>query len=658
MGGSISNHQYSVPVHGSEKPGQTPIFLHPSAKPYLTTAVPSGSTTLYEILKHSESSYADRPYLGVRTSTEYLWKTYAEIVRISHKLGLVLRTLSMERQDLLGIYAKNRYEWIVTDLACVCQSLISVPIYEMAQRDNMEQILNETKLKILFLSGPLIKNVIKFRSEGRISHLTTIILYDNVDEEDRKLASSLGLKVFLFNDIINQEDIEGEDNPPQENDMHTICYTSGTTGKRKGAIITHKNLVAVVAGVLSSGLSFSPDDSHLSYLPLAHMMERAVIFTLTYSGASIGFYGGDAMKIRDDLALLKPTVFISVPRLFNRFYELIIKQFNSTSGINKILIGKALAAKMDNYHSYQQITSTVWDKLVFSSVKNTLGGRVRFMLTGSAPITGEVLTFLRIVFSCPIIEGYGLTESCAASFVTLPDDLECGHIGGPLSNVEAKIVDVSEMKYFTTDTDLAGNKTPRGELMLRGPTIFTGYYNLNEDSSEQNLDSEGWLHTGDIVIRLHHNGAFKVIDRKKNVFKLAQGEYVAPEKIESVYILSEFIQSIFVYGDSFQSFLIAVVVPREEYIRKVWGVDKNFDSLSFSQICCKDELRRAVIHDMDRVASEAGLYGYEQVKRIYLEPKQWSTANLLTPTLKLMRFKAKMHYQGVIAELYSEGFND
>ena len=279
------------------------------------------------------------------------------------------------------------------------------------------------------------------------------------------------------------------------------------------------------------------------------------------------------------------------------------------------------------------------------------------MLTGSAPITGEVLTFLRIVFSCPIVEGYGQTESCAASLTTMPNDLECGHIGGPIPNLEIKLIDVPEMKYLSTDTDIMGNKSPRGELCLRGPTIFKGYLNKIDDDDDV-IDQEGWLHTGDIVMRLSHNGAFKIIDRKKNFFKLAQGEYVAAERIEHIYIKCDLISNIFVYGDSFQSYLIAVVVPNENFIRKHWGTDKNLEGLTFEEICMRQDLKKNIIEEMENKATDERLYGYEKVQKIYLEHKMWSTANLLTPTLKLMRYQAKMDYQGVIAELYSEQLNE
>ena len=406
---------------------------------------------------------------------------------MAKRLGCYLFQLKND-EEFIGIYAKNRIEWLLTDFACIYQGITSVPLYEMLQPDSLEAVFSEVPIRIIACSENLVNNLLKFKNEGKVPFLAHIIIFEKISEEILLKANQANVTLHSFYDIINS-DLEGQDHPPTPDSIFTICYTSGTTGRRKGAKIAHKNLVATIAGILNNNFSFNSDDCHLSYLPLTHMLERLAVYTIIQCGAKIGLYGGDSLKIRNDLVLLKPTIFISVPRLFNRIYELIIQQFNSSTGLNKMLIGKALGAKMSNYHNYQQIASTVWDKLVFENVRKTLGGKIRFMVTGSAPITGEVLTFLRVVFSCPIVEGYGQTESCAASFVTLPQDLECGHIGGPLPNLEAKIIDVPEMKYLTNDLDVMGNKAPRGELCIRGPTVFVGYYQKNDN--EEVLDQDG-----------------------------------------------------------------------------------------------------------------------------------------------------------------------
>ena len=656
MGAEASSIQYTIEVPNSSKPGQSSIYLHPEAKPYLSTSLSSNSLTVYEILLRSSSLYADSPFLGTRQDSTYSWRSYKEVFDLSSALGLFFVSLGLGHNSHIGIYSKNREEWIITDIACTTQGIVSVPLYEMLQENDLQAIVEDTELELVACSQSLLKRLFLFRKNTRLASLKYLLVFDDVSDEDLREAEELGLGLLEYKKAV-QGKLEGEPKPLGRDGTFTICYTSGTTGRRKGAVISHGNIVSAIAGVVNQRISFNSNDSHLSYLPLAHMMERIFVYLMAEAGGSIGFYSGDTSKIKEDLCVLKPTIFISVPRLFNRFYELIIREFNAATGINRVLISKALSAKMGNYHNYQQVQSSIWDKLALSGVRNTLGGRIRLMATGSAPITGEVLTFLRIVFSCPIIEGYGQTESCAASFLTLPNDLDCGHVGGPVCNLETKLVDVPEMKYFSTDVDLSGNPQPRGELCIRGPAVFVGYHKNVEDTHEA-LDSEGWLRTGDIAIRLSHNGAFKIIDRKKNFFKLAQGEYVATEKVESVFVESEFISQIFVYGDSFQSYLIAVVVPDEGFVRENWGKDKGIDEVGFDEICLRDDLKRDILEDMKVRGIEAGLYGYEHVKKIFLEHRTWTDSEFLTPTFKLIRFKLKMNYQGVIAELYSEPLND
>ena len=653
MGAEASNFQYTFEVPGSAKPGQTGIFLHPQAKPYLTTGLKSGASTVYEIFENSAKLYHDLPFLGTRYESTYVWKTYKQVFELSHQLGLFLVSIGVTASSHLGIFSKNREEWIITDLACATQSIISVPLYEMLQDSDLQAIIEETELSVIACPSYLLPKLFKYKKDSKIQNLSLCIVFDDLSPEHLQEANEIGIALHQYSNIFNSS-YEGVAMPPSPASTYTICYTSGTTGRRKGAMITHSNAIATIAGISSLEFSFNNTDSHLSYLPLAHMMERIFFINLIEVGASTGFYSGDTSKIKEDLNILKPTVFISVPRLYNRFYELIIQEFNAATGINRILISKALASKIGNYHNYHQVNSSIWDKLVLSGVRNTLGGRVRLMATGSAPITGEVLTFLRIVFSCPIIEGYGQTESCAASFMTLPHDLDCGHIGGPVVNLEAKLIDVPDMKYFSTDTDESGNPQPRGELCLRGPAVFSGYYK-NKLDSEEVLDSEGWLHTGDVAIRLNNNGAFKIIDRKKNFFKLAQGEYVAAEKIESVYMESEFVSQIFVYGDSFQSYLIAVVVPDEGFFRS-WAQDHGI-AAGFEEGCRDDEFRSALLQDMQVRATEAGLFGYEMVRKVYLESNPWTENDFLTQTFKLIRNKLKVNYQGVIAEMYSEAID-
>ena len=413
-------------------------------------------------------------------------------------------------------------------------------------------------------------------------------------------------------------------------------------------------MVATIAGTYDTGLDFRSVDVYISYLPLPHMLERSMCHVLISCGSKIGYYAGDIMKLKDDLAELKPTIFVSVPRLYSRFYDTIRAMFDKSTGTKGLLIKKGLKAKEACYRETGTLVNNFWDRLVFNKIKGILGGHVRLMITGSAPITADVLIFLRLVFCSPILEGYGQTETCAGSVLTSALDNDAGHIGGPISTLEMKLVDVPVMHYFTTDKDEHGRSTPRGEICMRGPSVFSGYYKAPELTAEA-LDKEGWLHSGDIGVVLPHNGAFMIIDRYKNFFKLSQGEYVSPEKIEIIYAKSHYISQIFVHGNSLQNYLLAIVVPDEAYIRKEWAHKHGFHhDTPFHEICNHHKLKETILDDMEKKRKKGKLLKIEAVKKIYIESKPWTPEDLLTPTMKLMRFQARKKYQEIFEEMYKK----
>jgi len=272
--------------------------------------------------------------------------------------------------------------------------------------------------------------------------------------------------------------------------------------------------------------------------------------------------------------------------------------------------------------------------LVFGTVKARLGGRVKGIITGSAPISPEVLDFLRIAFVCEVHEAYGQTESCAGSSLTLTGDYESGNVGVPFPCNEIKLVDIPEMNYTSLDKPY-----PRGEICFRGHNIFLGYYNNPEKTAEA-LDKDGWLHSGDIGL-WDEKGRLKIIDRKKNIFKLAQGEYIAPEKIENVYQKSKYVAQAFVYGDSLKSFLVAVIVPDEEVLGP-WVQANGGAGSNLAEWIQDPKVKEIILADMIKVGKELGLKSFEQVKDIFLTATVFSVENnLLTPTFKLKRPQAK-----------------
>jgi long-chain acyl-CoA synthetase len=627
----------------SEGPGSS-FILRSNKTEGLVTQLPDGVTTLADNWSRAVKKYGKNPCLGMikKGDSQYTFLTYEQVnVRVKN-FGSGLINLGFKPKDFIGIFSINRTEWVITEQANNMYGMTLVPLYDTLGPEAAQFIVDQTELKIVICSADKVKATLDLTN--KCPTLKLIIYFDTIDEETKKKCEGKDVKLIKFEDVEKDGAANPkEPNPPKPDDIATICYTSGTTGNPKGAMLAHINYIACTAGATAHNISMSSSDVYISYLPLAHVYERIVHVGLFFYGASMGFYRGDPQKILDDCALLRPTLFASVPRLYNRVYDKVMNTIKANGGIKQKLFETGFEAKKENLR-YNQYTHAIWDNLVFGKIAARLGGRVRLMITGSAPISSEVLNFLRICFSCPVLEGYGQTECGAVASLTSNLEASMGHVGTPVSCNEIKLVDVPEMNYLTTDNP------PRGEICFRGANVFRGYYKDPEKTAEA-LDSNGWLHSGDIGL-IDEIGNLKIIDRKKNIFKLSQGEYIAPEKIENCYARCPFIAQIFVYGDSLKSSLVAIVVPDEEYLKN-WARQQGFTEKEFSQLCQKPEVKKAIMESMTQTGKETQLRGFEVVKDIYVHDKLFSVENdLLTPTFKLKRPQAKKYFEKQIEELY------
>ncbi|KAB1214211.1 Long chain acyl-CoA synthetase 7, peroxisomal [Morella rubra] len=538
--------------------------------------------TLHDNFVHSVDTFRDYKYLGTRirsdgTVGEYKWMTYGEASTARSAIGSGLFCHGIPKGSCVGLYFINRPEWLIVDHACSAYSNISVPLYDTLGPDAVKYIVNHAAVQVVFCVPQTLNTLLSFLLD--IPTVRLLVVVGGIDGQVPKLPSSTGVEVVTYSTLLSQ----GLSNlqpfcPPKPDDVATFCYTSGTTGTPKGAVLTHGNLIANVAGS-SITMKFYPSDVYISYLPLAHIYERANQIVLAYHGAAVGFYQGDNMKLMDDMAALRPTVFSSVPRLYNRIYAGIINAVKTTGGLRERLFNAAYNAKKRALLSGRN-PSPIWDKLVFNKIREKLGGRVRCMTSGASPLSPDIMEFLKIkgefwanntlycsCFGGLVIEGYGMTEtSCVISSINEGDNLP-GHVGSPNPSCEIKLVDVPEMNYTSDDQPF-----PRGEICVRGPIIFKGYHK-DEMQMKEVIDEDGWLHTGDIGLWLP-GGRLKIIDRKKNIFKLAQGEYIAPEKIENVYATCKFIAQCFVYGDSLNSSLVAVVAVEPDVL-KAWAASEG-----------------------------------------------------------------------------------
>ncbi|KAM4623404.1 long-chain-fatty-acid--CoA ligase 5 [Polymixia lowei] len=604
--------------------------------------------TIYDVFQRGMRVSGNGPCLGYRKPGKpYQWLKYKQVSDRAQRLGsgLLHKGLKANSETFVGIFAQNRPEWIIGELACYTYSMVAVPLYDTLGPEALVFIIDRAEIStVLCDKQNKAEMLLQNREQGQTPVLENIVIMDSFDPELIERGAKCGVGIFSMQDV----ETLGENNlqkpkPPKPEDLSIICFTSGTTGNPKGAMLTHENVVSDAAGVIKSfEASVAPcsQDVSISFLPLAHMFERVVQTVMYGAGAKVGFFQGDIRLLPDDMKTLQPTIFPVVPRLLNRVYDKV--QSGAKTPFKKWLLNFAVERKYAEVKEGIVRNNSIWDKLIFHKVQESLGGRVRIMVTGAAPISPSVLNFLRASLGCQIFEAYGQTECTAGCTFTMPGDATSGHVGIPVPCNVVKLVDVEEMNYFASNGE--------GEVCIKGKNVFKGYLKDPEKTAEA-LDNDGWLHTGDIGKWLP-SGVLKIIDRKKNIFKLAQGEYIAPEKIENVYVRSEPVAQVFVHGDSLQSTLVAVVVPDPEVLPGF--AQKLGCQGSLEELCRNLEIKKAILSDMTKLGREAGLKSFEQVKDLHLHPEQFTIENgLLTPTLKAKRAELKVLFQPQIDNLYA-----
>ncbi|NXC16482.1 ACSL5 ligase, partial [Corythaeola cristata] len=604
--------------------------------------------TLYEVFQRGLDVSGNGNCLGYRKPNQpYQWLTYKQVLDRAQYLGsgLLQKGCKPSPNQFIGIFAQNRPEWIISEYACYTYSMVAVPLYDTLGAEAIVYIVNKADISVVICDTPEKAQILLENCEQeKTPCLKTIILMDLFDKELKDRGAKVGVEILLLQEVeeLGRNNIR-EPVPPKPEDLCIVCFTSGTTGNPKGAMLTHQNVVADSAAFLRSTentFECTSSDITMSYLPLAHMFER-VVQTVAYScGAKVGFFQGDIKLLTDDMKTLKPTLFPVVPRLLNRIYDKI--QSGAKSPMKRFLLNFAVVMKTAEIKQGLIRNDSIWDQLIFKKVQETMGGRVRIMVTGAAPISPSVLTFLRAALGCQIFEAYGQTECSAGCTFSMPGDWTTGHVGAPLACNIIKLDDVEEMNYFSSNNE--------GEVCIKGPNVFKGYLKDPEKTAEA-IDKDGWLHTGDIGKWLP-NGTLKIIDRKKNIFKLAQGEYIAPEKIENVYIRSAPVAQVFVHGESLRSFLIGIVVPDPETLPEFAA--KLGIKGSYEDVCKNPAVKKAILEDMVRLGKEAGLKSFEQVKGLHIHTEMFSVENgLLTPTLKAKRAELVKLFQKEIEALYS-----
>uniref|UniRef100_A0A8C2FSI6 Arachidonate--CoA ligase n=1 Tax=Cyprinus carpio TaxID=7962 RepID=A0A8C2FSI6_CYPCA len=586
----------SIPVQGDQSCRRSALLKDDNLLEFYY----EDTKTVYDMFQRGLQIAGNGPCLGFRKPGEpYQWISYTEVAERAQVLGsgLLAKGCKPNPQQYVGIFAQNRPEWVITELACYTFSMALVPLYDTLGLEAMVHILKLAEISMVVCDKEdKAESLLKIKEKGVTPALSCLVLFNPFSAALLERGRKCGVEILQLSQIMVRSNI----NPPKPQDLAVVCFTSGTTGN-----VTDQQTPQTLLTV-----------------------------SMFCHGARVGFYQGDISLLMDDIKTLKPTFFPVVPRLLNRIYDKILGSV--TSPLRRAILHYAVRRKQAELGSGVVRNNSLWDRLIFNKIQASLGGNLRFILTASAPISPTVLSFLRATLGCLIFEGYGQTECTAGCTFSMPGDWSAGHVGAPLPCAMVKLTDIPDMNYYA--------KNGEGEICIRGHSVFRGYLKDEERTGEA-LDADGWLHTGDVGQWLP-NGTLRIVDRKKHIFKLSQGEYIAPEKIENVYTRCVAVLQVFVHGDSLQSHLIGVVVPDPEVFvdwAKERGIVGSYEEL------CQNPVSFNAIHNTNLAPFRT------PVKDLYLHPEMFSVSNgLLTPTLKSKRVDLRRVFSEQIAQMYSK----
>ena len=700
MGNEVFNdsHPFQYGVFTTEKkPGETPILRRPDTLNALAKTNKINRNTQVDCVEYYKNLRPNSDFLGTRQYdsknkkyTKYIWKSWSQIYDLSKlflygitKLDLC-QEIKVNDESLggekimrfMGIYARNREEWIVGSLGCQMDSITIVTLYDTLGINSIEFIFNQTELTTIITETKNFEKLLNIKELNKLGKVKNIIyLHCNEDEgnleENKNKLKNLGLNLISYETIISigkkcleEKDINIINKPYKKvkpDDTFLICYTSGTMDNPKGAMVTTRSLTLATNVMYTIGYHLSGVDTILSFLLLAHIMEQLIFTVCLLYGTRTGFSSGKTDRLLEDIQALQPTYFCAVPRVYEKIYKTIMDNINKRGTLVKKLFDLALKVKIDNYEKYGKLTHAFFDPIFFNKIKNLFGGKITWMLSGGAALQRDILQGLKVMVCCPIVQGYGQTENAGSALLNSVYDTAAGTTGGVQNTTELKLVDLPEFNYLSTDINPnTGIPEPRGEICFRGDTVFKGYFK-NISETKKIIDKDGWFHSGDVGIILTNNGnSIKIIDRAKSLFKLSQGEYVAPDKVQIILINSKYINQIFLYGESQYSYSVALVYPElnecVQFLKneKILG-EIDYDKIKIEDLCDNKNMEEEIIKDCNITGRKYDLKGFEIPRKIRIIKEPFSLENnLMTPTLKLKSKNIKAKYNDLIRNMYDE----
>lgn len=559
-------------------------------------------------------------------------ETFVERVR---NVALGLAGLGIKPGDRIALLSENRPEWSIADLAILSLGAINVPIYTTQAIDQIRFILSDSGARAIFVSNQKLFKHAKEALAG-LDFLEKIIFFDApIDESIDRSASLESLEKSGQERAINKPAAFGAYlKAIRSNDLATIIYTSGTTGEPKGVMLTHANFVSNVLAI-TGGLPISSTDTALSVLPLSHIFERTGFYIFCYSGVSV-YYTASFDQVAENLREVRPTVMTAVPRLFEKVYHKILKKGLSQKGwkrrvfVRSLEVGQRYAEAKDKgklVGPALALQQSMANRVVFSKWREGVGGRLRYFVSGGAPLS-PALSYAFLAAGIPILQGYGATETCIVS-ANRPDNNQVGSVGLPFEGIEINIAD-------------------DGEILLRGPNVMRGYYGHPEETASVLRDE--WFATGDVGY-VDREGHLFITDRKKDLFKLSNGKYVAPQQIESLLKQSEFVSQVVVVGAGRKQ-PTALIVPEWEAVRLALSATR--EEFPTDRITLAGFPAAIKLVQNDVALLTRALPDYQRIRRIALLPDEFTIdKGELTPTLKVKRRVIDQKFDDLIEDLYS-----
>ncbi|CAN1240341.1 Long chain acyl-CoA synthetase 9, chloroplastic [Linum grandiflorum] len=620
-----------------------------------------GVSTLAELFEYACKRHGDKCLLGTRQLIsrevevspdgrsfeklhlgEYEWLTYAAVFSRVSNFGSGLAHLGHQRDERVAIFADTRAEWFIALQGCFRRNVTVVTIYSSLGEEALCHSLNETEVTTVICGSKELKKLVDIN--GQLDTVKRLIC---MDDDIPSVATPLEQSGrWTINSLSSVEKL-GQENPtaatlPLSADVAVIMYTSGSTGLPKGVMMTHANVLAVVSAVRTIVPRLENKDVYLAYLPLAHILEIAAENIIAGVGSAIGY--GSPLTLTDtsskikrgtkgDATALKPTVMAAVPAILDRVRDGVRKKVDGKGGLSKFLFDLAynrrLSAVNGSWFGAWGLELLLWNLLVFKKVRAVLGGRVRFLLSGGAPLSGDTQRFINICLGAPIGQGYGLTETCAGGTFSEFDDTSVGRVGNPLPSSYIKLVDWREGGYLISDSP-----KPRGEIVIGGPNVTLGYFKNEEKSREvYKVDERGmrWFYTGDVG-QFHADGCLEIIDRKKDIVKLQHGEYVSLGKVEAVLNVSPYVDNLMLHADPFHSYCVAIIVPAQASLEE-WAAKQGISYSDFSDLC--DKIK------------------FEIPAKIKLLSNAWTPeSGLVTAALKIKREAIRKTFSEELSKLY------